>query len=191
MTDRPADTFVGSFNKPERAASPLRALHALNALLLVGLWLFVVLAYGSLPDQIPHHLGAGGQVTRAGGRGIWLLLPIMMSVNIVVIYGIALSFTTAAGFNVPHKKRLLALPRAAQRQALEPARVFMFGMATWLIVLSWALQLEIYHAAFAGRGSGYMLPFTVAFTVIPLAGMWWLGRAIKRRIDEFEVIGSA
>jgi Flp pilus assembly protein TadB len=93
---------------------------------------------------------------------------------------------TAAGFNVPHKKRLMELPREQQAYALEPGRSFMLGMATWLVVISWLIQLEMYYAAFNGHGTGYALPVVIFFTLLPVAGAWWLSRAVKRRIEALE-----
>lgn len=37
-----------------------RWLHAVNLLLLLGPWVFTIIAYPRLPEQIPAHIGTSG-----------------------------------------------------------------------------------------------------------------------------------
>jgi len=169
----------------------LRWLHALNALLFIGLWVFVLATYGGLPDQVPQHIGPDGVVTRWTDResGMWFLLPILLMTQIVLMYGIASATSSAQGMNVPHKKRLLALPREAQAFALAPMRLFMYLLATWMIVLSWTIQLMMWRAAHAGGSAGgSSLWLLIAVGLAPLAGVAVLGRAVGRRIDALESV---
>lgn len=160
-------------------------------MLLLGLWAFTIVGYNLLPERIPAHMGPGG-VTRWTERdsGIWLLLPIMASVHSVLMYGLSgLADSSPEGFNIPQKKRLLELPREAQRYAMEPARPFMFAMATWLITLTLSIQWQMFAAAQAGPGADSDQPFLIALLVLgllPLVGVVWLNRAIRLRIDGWE-----
>jgi hypothetical protein len=169
-----------------------RWLHLLNALLFVGLWTFTIVAYQSLPDLVPGHVGTGG-VTRWERResGMWFVVPIMGTFSALLMY--LLSTTAdhgAAGINVPYKKRLLALPRDAQRYAMQPLRGFMYGMATWLLVLIWWVQYGLYRIAIAADAgvpyAGGMTTGTLLLTALPLLGTVWLARVIRRRITEWE-----
>jgi uncharacterized membrane protein len=177
--------------KVEQVVHHLVAHAPVNALLFVAFWIYVIAAYGTLPDQIPHHMGADGQVNRWGGRGIWFLMPIMMSTHLVLVFGIASSITTASGINVPHKKRLLALPREAQQFALEPVRAFMYLMVTWMLVLSATIQFAMQRAGIQGRGSPWLLWSILALTVICLAGVPVLSAAVRKRIEAVESVMNA
>lgn len=167
-----------------------RWLHAVNLLLLLGLWVFTIIAYPRLPEQIPAHIGTSG-VTRWTDRnsGFWFLLPILAVFEAAFMYVLSrLADSGASGVNVPHKKRMLALPREAQVFAMEPTRAFMYGMATWLLLLTGMIQVVLYQAAHTGGDTPdtwFMLAFT-AFSLLPLAGVPWLNRAIGRRLDEWE-----
>jgi hypothetical protein len=176
----------GDFNKPADAMPRYRLLHAINALLLIALWTYALLMYAHLPEQIPQHIGPGGEVTRWGGKRIWFLLPILMSVHLVIVYGIGMSVSTAAGFNVPHKKRLLALPREAQQIALQPVRGFLFGMGTALMLLGWAVQYAIHYGARHGTGWPPLLPLIGAFLLLTILGAWRSSVLVRRRVAALE-----
>jgi len=51
--------------------------NALCLMQLVGMLIYLALAWNSLPEQIPGHFGADGVVTRYDGRGALLVMPIM------------------------------------------------------------------------------------------------------------------
>lgn len=167
-------------------------LHALNALLLIALWGFTVLMYRHLPEQIPGHMGMSG-VTRWEDRdsGMWFVLPILGSFHALLMYALSgLAAGTPETINVPHKERLLALSPEGRRHAMEPLRPFMFGMAAWLLVLTGVIQLHMYAAARAGAdatGGGTTAMLGIIFVaLLPLAGVWLVSRAMRRRMDAWE-----
>jgi uncharacterized membrane protein len=177
-----------SVDQDTSKATSYRALHLVNAVLFAGLWLFVLVGYQYLPDQVPQHMGLSGEVNRWANRGMWFFVPILMSTQLVILYGIAVSITNAQGINVPHKKRLLALPRAAQAYALQPMRGFLFGTGTWMLFLTWGIKIEFFIAAQRGRGSAAVLPLIATLTVALMAGLWWKSRQVARRIDAVEQV---
>ena len=64
----------------------------------------------------------------------------------------------------------------------------MFGMATWLLVLTLYMQWRIFAAALAGDagfGAGWTVAL-VAFALLPVPGVLWLSRAIGRRVEAWE-----
>lgn len=137
-----------AFNKPAPAGRAVW-LHAVNALLLAGLWAFAWLAYGDLPDRIPGHIGPRG-VTRWESRdgGVWFLLPIMASLHVLLVYVLsAVVAEGGPGVNIPGKRRLERLPPEGRRYALRPMRTFMYGLAAWLLLLMGFIQYIIYRAA--------------------------------------------
>lgn len=182
-----------SFNKTGNAEGNAD-YHAVNLLLLAALWTFALWAYSRLPEQIPGHIGPSG-VTRWDRResGTWFLVPIIGSLNALLLYALAgVGEGGAAGVNTPQKKRLLALPREGQRYALKPMRRFMYGMVTWLLALMLFVQLAMYRTALAGGmgtgGARVLLLAILAFTAVPILMSVRLGRQISRRITEWEAM---
>jgi uncharacterized membrane protein len=184
-----------SFNKPAaRNWSGGHAwLHAVNAALLVGTWAFAITAYAGLPELVPGHVGPGG-VTRWDPKGSspWFILPAIGLINAVVLYGVSsLSSGTGQGVNVPDRKRFMALPPEGRRYALQPVRGFMYGMATWLLLLLGFMQVEMYRIAHAGPGAevnhNLMLVVTgIMVALVVVAGLR-MNRNIRRRMGEWEM----
>ena len=52
-----------------------RFMDALTVVVLLLMWLFVVWNYGSLPDEIPSHFGAGGEVDDYSRKSFLFVLP--------------------------------------------------------------------------------------------------------------------
>lgn len=178
------------FNKPAEAGSYLW-LHILNGLLLAGLWVFTIAAWPLLPDLVPGHIGPSG-VTRWDGKqnSFWFILPLIGSVHAVIMYGIStLANGSAQSFNMPQKKRVLALPMEGQRFVMEPMRGFMFAMATWLLVLMFYMQYTFYRVAMDALtgepDTSGLLPFVGFMLVVVFVMVGWLHRSAGRRIDEW------
>jgi uncharacterized membrane protein len=72
--------MAGERRDPSRPDSPverptlIRASDVVAWLLIVGMWVHLGLAYGDLPDQIPHHFDASGAPDRWGGKIILIYL---------------------------------------------------------------------------------------------------------------------
>jgi hypothetical protein len=168
-------------------------LHLLNGAILIGQWVFTVVVYEHLPDQIPGHIGTRG-VTRWEPResGMWFLLPIMATLHAGLFYAIATlaGSSPGAGVNVPQRKRILTLPPEGQRYAMQPFRVFMYGLATWLLLLTGYLQFTLYRIAVAAQHGepqlGGLLGVIMVFLVAVAAGAWWLSRAGRRHVERWE-----
>ena len=71
---------------------PGRLYHAVwnvfAPLLQIGILIWLVAAYPSLPDQIPMRYGAGGEITAWSGKGILWLLPIIGILDDVAMWGV-------------------------------------------------------------------------------------------------------
>jgi hypothetical protein len=122
----------------------------------------------------------------------WCLLPIMTLVHVTVMYGLAAAADAgaAAGFNVPSKKRLLAHSREGRRYAIQPMRGFLYGLATWVIVLTGYIQVRFYAFALGDRngdGSTWgMLAFVAAMLTFVLFMGFRVSRIVARRIEKWE-----
>ena len=53
-------------------------INILCLILLVGTVIYLIVAWGSLPDQIPGHFGGDGQITRYGSKGT-LIIPLVIA----------------------------------------------------------------------------------------------------------------
>ncbi len=62
--------------KIELAASD-RLVEWMAWLLLIGLWIFALVNYSDLPDQVPMHFNARGEVDRYGDKASSLILPLI------------------------------------------------------------------------------------------------------------------
>jgi uncharacterized membrane protein len=179
-----------SFNKA--AGGGHTRLHVLNALLFVAMWGVTLYLYGQLPERIPGHIGPGG-VTRWEAResGMWFMLPILGSGQLLLMYVLSVAVTGSAhSMNIPQKKRLLALPRAGQQYALQPVRGFMLALAAWLLALTTYIQFTLYRVAVAAQtaepATGHLLLGVVVFSLVPLYMAFRLSRAVRLRIEEWE-----
>lgn len=179
------------FNKSAEGESTAR-LHILNALLFAGLWGMTFFLYYRLPEMIPGHVGPGGAIRwEPRTSGTWFIAPILGTGSVLLMYALAgLGAGSPEAVNIPQKKRLLALPREGQRYAMRPLRVFMFGMATWLLVLMLYIQYSMYRIAMQAQAgapdTGHLLPGILLMTAVPLLMAVRLSRVVGRRIDEWE-----
>jgi hypothetical protein len=167
-------------------------LHALNALLLLGLWGYTLLLAGRLPDASPG-TAAGGAITRwiGQGGGFWWIGPILGTIHAGFMYVLApLVRVSPHGIGMPHKRRLLALEPAARAYAIEPLRAFLYALAAWLLALMWLLQMQLRisvgEAPVPAGQEAALFAIVLAFSLLPVAGLVVLLRVVGRRIDRFE-----
>lgn len=62
--------------KPEKSAWS-RAVEALSLLLVIGTVVYLIVMWKSIPDTIPAHYNAAGEVNRWGGKSELIFLPII------------------------------------------------------------------------------------------------------------------
>lgn len=75
-----------------------RILEITGGVSLMVLWILVIVNYPGLPDTIPTHFNAFGQVDGYGGRGTFLLLPVIVT---VVFIGLTILNRFPHVFNFP------------------------------------------------------------------------------------------
>jgi uncharacterized membrane protein len=168
-----------------------RTIAAFNIVLLAGYWGWCVLAWSALPERLPGHFGIDGQVTRwdATSPATWF--------GLTAVATVLAAMCSLAGFYAPRmlpllnmpeaqKRRLQALPSSLRARALEPMQVFLYATATCMIVLFFLLQVVIYRTARGGVEQGSMHLVVLLLAVAPLAGIPWLTRASRKRLDEVE-----
>ena len=67
-----------------------RIANIICLVLLVGVVVFFIAAWGSIPDQVPGHYDAGGNVTRMGSKSELVILPIMAWFLYLIMLGVSL-----------------------------------------------------------------------------------------------------
>ena len=71
---------------------PARVSHivwnVLAPLLQIGILIWLIVIYPSLPPQVPTHYGAGGEITSWGGKGILWLMPVFGVVDDIIMWGV-------------------------------------------------------------------------------------------------------
>lgn len=104
-----------------------KVLFAVSGFLLVASLLRLAMAYGTLPEGIPTHFNASGEVDAGGGKGSLLLIAVP---DIVVWASLSLSLFFLRVINIP----VALLKRSAEeiirgtRVMINVTAIFMVGM---------------------------------------------------------------
>jgi uncharacterized membrane protein len=163
-------------------------LRLLPWLLWVTLVLFSVATYASLPERIPQHLNAAGEVTRTMQRTVWswLLLP--------AIAGATLGFVTWCGafvarrpeyFNFPEKERFLKIPSEFHGPVLERMRETLDVTGVFLIVVMAYVQFMMWRSAQGTNVQGMSLGLLVG-TIMFTPGILILTSRVNTAVDDAE-----
>lgn len=148
-----------------------RLLHALNALLLVGMFAFAATTYASLPERFPTHFDASGQPDGWSDKSPLsvLMLPLVGLGCAALMYGCVYFIRRRPDLvNVPGKVPFRDWPEENQREAQQTFASFLYGMATGLLVLFFAMQWGTVEATRTGALPGVVLALTLACIVLSL-----------------------
>lgn len=130
---------------------------ALGALLLLGISVFVLLRWQSIPVQVPAHFGAGGQITGYGNKasdlGMLLVLAWVMFVGMQVLAFFPQSW------NIPRRTPRAYQAAADALAALRLCLALIFGYLLFCTALgrglgAWFFPLML---VFVGGSVLYML----------------------------------
>jgi hypothetical protein len=172
-------------------------LHVVNVALLLAHWGFAIVAYAGLPELVPGHVGSAG-VTRWDPKqsSPWFILPVISTIAALMVYGMALATSsTPASVNVPSKGRFMALPPEGQRYAMAPLQIFMYGLATWTLLLMIYNQYEMYRIAHAGPGKevagANLLTVALIMLTVVIAHSIYATWQVRRRIGQWEAMRSS
>ncbi|HST58559.1 MAG TPA: DUF1648 domain-containing protein [Longimicrobium sp.] len=122
----------------------------LNAILVLALFAASAWAYPRLPERIPIHFGFSGQPDAWAGRSIasWFLLPAITAALALMMHAISMyGASNPHLWNLPDKRRFLALPRAEQAPILARMQRFIAMIAVVLTLLLGSIQAGIYHTS--------------------------------------------
>ncbi|HYW11048.1 MAG TPA: DUF1648 domain-containing protein [Longimicrobium sp.] len=128
----------------------------LNAILILALFAGSAWAYPHLPERIPVHFGFSGQPDAWAGRSIasWFLLPAITAALALMMHAMAAAGASSPHlWNLPEKRRFLALPRTEQAPIIARMQRFIALIAVVATLLLGAIQAGIYRAS-TGNSQG-------------------------------------
>lgn len=158
----------------------------INGLLTTVLLVGSALVWPDLPERVPGHFAAGGEVTRWDSPSIlsWFG-PVLIGLTVAgLMYGLARLLPRRPDlFNFPDKDRFLALSPSFQAPVIERMRDMLSGLASLMLTLFAAVQWTRFRTAHGADSEPYVavvLLLSLAATPIVLAV--WLPR-IQREVD--------
>lgn len=166
-------------------------IHVVNLVLLVALFAGSAWAWPHLPDPIPAHFNAGGEVTRWDERSLlsWYGLPLLALATVILNYAVAaLVERRPRLINLPDKKAFLDLPRHRRAAVVELVRKFLYELSAPLLGLFGFLQFTIFQTARGADPTRYVVVTLVTSALLtPLILLLWLPpiqREVRRQTEE-------
>lgn len=154
----------------------MMALRILPWAIWVAIALFSVATFGGLPEEIPRHLSAAGEVTRSEPRswGSWMLLPFITLGTLGLLTGITAMLPRRPDlFNFPEKERLLALPEEYRSVAISEMQTILYLTGTLVTTLLGSVQVVLWRAAH-GHPTPNLLPIIAISSIAFLPLVLWL-----------------
>jgi uncharacterized membrane protein len=113
--------------------------HYLNVILLIIIAGMVFIYWKDLPDKIPIHFNFSGTPDGwAGKENLIIIFAVVLGLN-ALLYFFMISTSWLSNhpsiWNIPNKKRFLALPKEKQQLYWELTKEFMAGMASAINIL--------------------------------------------------------
>lgn len=163
-----------------------RLLHRVNGSLLAALLIGSAWAFPRLPERIPAHFDAAGEVTRWAEPSAvtWFLLPLIAVATVALNYGLARLLPRRPQlFNFPGKPQLLALPAERRGPVIARMQECLYALSVPVVALFGYLQWTSYRAAH-GADSGELVlgVHLLGFVAVPLVLVLWLPR-VQRELD--------
>ena len=166
-------------------------MRRLGFALLAAYWAACVLWYQDLPQPYPVHFNAAGIPDRwADGPFEWFLLPVIGTVTFCVVIGAgALARTSPNLWNIPEKKRFLALTEQQRAPIVGVLMHFMDVAAIYTLAIIAFVQWLMYTTARAGTG-----PLSVYFAIVVVlstAALIVYGLRVTRQVKAMIVNAAA
>lgn len=163
-------------------------LRLLPWLLWVTLVLFSVATYSTLPEQIPQHLNAAGEVTRTMQRSIgsWLLLPGIAGLTLGLLSWCAVLVARQPKyFNFPDKERFLKIPAEFHAPVTTRMRETLDVTGVFLILVMGYVQVMMWRSAQGANVKGMSLGLLIA-TIFFAPGILILTSRVSTAVDDAE-----
>ncbi len=151
-----------------------RLLETVAWLCIVALWLVVILFYESLPEVIPTHFNAAGEVDDTGDKIVLLLMPV---IGTLLFLGLTILSRYPRIFNFPVEINA----ENAFRQYTNAVRMLRYLKGMVALIFLWITAAVILKAG--GQTSGgigaWSLPLMLALILIPI--LYFVIKAIRQR----------
>ncbi len=152
-------------------------LHLLAAAALpIGLLLFALVTWSSLPDPFPVHVDGAGNPDRWATResGEWLLLAAMGLTMAAMQIGLALALPRIPlrYWNLPHKRALAALPAERLRPVVRVAQKLVLELSLGMSATLWAVQLAMWTTARGGDAGAWEAPILLCLALTVVVAGW-------------------
>jgi len=137
-----------------------RFFDSVNVGLMAAMLAFAVWTWPDLPHRIPTHFGIDGRPDAWGDRTVlsWFGIPLIaVTLTLAMYWFRALMPRHPTWVNLPDRRRLSDLPKAARRPVLELMSGFMALVQTHLLVIFAIIQLASYRTALGGDSQGAMI----------------------------------
>lgn len=161
----------------------MRTARTLNFLLLLLLFVGSGLTWPHLPERIPVHFGAGGEVDRWSDTTLvsWFALPVIAVLLILFVHGtVRFAARHPKWLNVPDKDNFLRLPPEHRRIVVQTLKESLEPTLLHLTLLFCVIQYAIYRAALGSDPKPYMAAvLALAVLGTPIAIL-----TIHRRVAE-------
>lgn len=155
-------------------------------LALLGLVVASVLAYPSLPDQIPQHINGSGKATRFVARSpVSWGFPVLIALASVVLVDVLAARLprNVALFNFPGKEDLLKLPEAYRAEPVRYMQRFMDYVNLQLVVTFGVVQWMMWRGAHGAASQNASIAMLVLSPVL-LVFVGLYIQKIQNAVDE-------
>lgn len=156
--------------------------------LCAALALFSVATYGSLPESIPQHFDAAGNVTSSAPKSAWswAIVPIIAVASQALLAGLgSLLPRQPELFNFSAKERFLKLPAEYRRPVIERMRELLDVTSAFTVVVFGIVQFMIWRAALGHSADGLVIGMIIV-TILFTPGVFMLSSRVNNAVDEAE-----
>lgn len=163
-------------------------LRVLPWLIWVALVLFSIATYSTLPERIPQHFDAAGNVTATMSKSLvtWFLLPaIAAGVQLLLSWTGTLPTTRPELFNFPAKARFLKLPTEFRGPVILRLLEAMDITGAFTMLVMAYVQVMIWRSAL-GHSPGGMTAGLIVVTVLFTPALFILLSRANAAVDEAE-----
>ena len=170
-----------------------RLAHLLNALVIIGLFIYAIVTYSALPEKIPIHFTTHGIPDSWADKswGVWLTLPLVALGLTCLFYATTYLIDVAKKhpkwLSLPKKKEFLALPEEKQAAVWHKMKAMLFWMAVPMNLLILYAFHTTYTMATDKSESLVMWPIwacMVSILIIAFAMTYGLIRSVRKAVDE-------
>lgn len=189
------DDFTRPRPRPRPVSNSDRLAHLLNALVILGLFIYALATYNALPEKVPIHFNTHGTPDSWADKswGVWLTLP-LIALGLTCLFYVTTALVDVAKKNpkwlsLPKKKEFLALPEEKQAPIWRKMKSMLYWMAFPMNLLILYAFHTTYTMAVGTAESLVMWPIWAcmgAILIITFGMTYGLIRAVRTATEEHQ-----